>query len=68
MSAHDEWALAAKVAQPCTPAHIGFGGTCRNCGFPTADRRRGPQLTVEQILDKLAAAGVEITVNGRPAV
>lgn len=66
MRTHAEWAEARNVAAVCTPAHVGFGGVCRNCGYPDANRRTDlDSTTMEQVLDKLHAAGVEIVVNGR---
>lgn len=33
---HTQKMAAAKVATPCTAAHITFGGRCMNCGFEPA--------------------------------
>lgn len=57
---------AARGLAGCTRADVGFGGVCRRCGYEFADRRdeSGPVPTVAQIFDKLAAAGVEIIING----
>lgn len=46
----------------CAHKRIGFGDVCLDCGKTSASPRR-PHLSVEQLFDKLHAAGVEIIVN-----